>query len=243
MAFYKSIAQWYDYIFPASPPQLEFTGQQLITIQNKQILDVGCGTGNLSFLLAQSGAKVKGVDLDKDMIKIAQTKAIGCSNPLFLALDMLLLGYKFNNQTMDAVICYGNTLAHLLSPTDILSFLNQTASILKPGGTLLIQIINYDYILDQGLDKLPTIENSNIKFERNYQFREQDEMINFKTNLTVKSTHEYISNSVPLNPIRKNSLLIMLEEAGFKHIELFGAFDGTPLKERSLQMIIKALKK
>jgi glycine/sarcosine N-methyltransferase len=242
MTFYKSIAPWYDQIFPSSPIQVKFTEHQLSAINHKTILDIGCGTGNLSLLLADACAKVTGLDLDPEMIKMAQAKSQGRSNLNFRVSDMLQISRLFEAQSLDAVICFGNTLVHLLRSGDVLSFFNQSATLLKHKGHLLIQIINYDYVLDEGLDGLPTIENEYIKFERRYEFREQDEMINFKTNLTVKATGQTISNSVPLHPIRRDFLTLLLQETGFGNIRFFGGFDESALSERSMPLIVSAQK-
>lgn len=242
MAFYQSIAPWYDHVFPASPQQVKFTEHQLAGLSNKTLLDVGCGTGNLTLLLSDAGAKVTGIDLDTAMINLAQSKAEGRQNVHFQVTDLLQVSSSFPPQSLDAVVCYGNTLVHILRPGDILSFFNQAAVLLKNGGRLLIQIINYDYVLDEGLDGLPTIENDHVKFERHYEFREQDELINFKTRLTVKDTGQTITNSVPLHPMRRDFIKKLLQESGFEGIQFFGGFDGAPLKERSMPLIATAQK-
>jgi ubiquinone/menaquinone biosynthesis C-methylase UbiE len=40
-----------------------------------KILDVGCGTGELSLLFSEMGHKVTGIDISKNMLKVAKTKA------------------------------------------------------------------------------------------------------------------------------------------------------------------------
>jgi len=42
---------------------------------NATVLDIGCGTGSLSIVLAELGHKVTGIDLSPSMISHAQTKA------------------------------------------------------------------------------------------------------------------------------------------------------------------------
>jgi glycine/sarcosine N-methyltransferase len=37
-------------------------------LAGKQILDIGCATGELSFQLAEAGAKVTGIDLNEDLL-------------------------------------------------------------------------------------------------------------------------------------------------------------------------------
>ncbi|WP_440946143.1 class I SAM-dependent methyltransferase [Methanosarcina sp. T3] len=43
-----------------------------------KILDVGCGTGELSLLFAEMGHKVTGIDISRKMLKTAESKAEAC---------------------------------------------------------------------------------------------------------------------------------------------------------------------
>jgi len=47
---------------------IEESGQ----VQNKTILDIGCGSGRVSFLLAKEGAEVIGIDYSNQMIELAK---------------------------------------------------------------------------------------------------------------------------------------------------------------------------
>ncbi|WP_132029753.1 class I SAM-dependent methyltransferase, partial [Keratinibaculum paraultunense] len=40
-----------------------------------KVLDVGCGTGNFSIKLAKMGCEVVGIDVSKEMLKVAEEKA------------------------------------------------------------------------------------------------------------------------------------------------------------------------
>jgi demethylmenaquinone methyltransferase/2-methoxy-6-polyprenyl-1,4-benzoquinol methylase len=44
--------------------------------KGQTILDLGCGTGALTLRAAQKGAKVKGIDINAQMLEIAQKQAI-----------------------------------------------------------------------------------------------------------------------------------------------------------------------
>lgn len=242
MSFYESIAPWYDYIFPFTPAQKRFIEEELYGVNGKHIIDVGCGTGNLTLGLASSGAVVSGIDLDEQMLALARQKGDFEERVIFQKINMLKLHDFFQPYSYDAVVCFGNTLVHLQRPGEILSFLNQSNKVLNQTGKLMLQIINYDFVLDQGLNGLPKIENENISFERIYEFREQDELINFKTILTVKKTGIQIHNSVTLFPIRRDLLYHLLDDAGFNNIDFFGSFDRDTILKDSFSLIVSASK-
>ena len=49
--------------------------RQVFPEENLKILDVGCGTGEISLLFAEMGHEVTGIDISKQMLKVAKTKA------------------------------------------------------------------------------------------------------------------------------------------------------------------------
>ena len=53
----------------------------LASIEDKQILDVGCGGGILSDAMARAGATVTGIDLAGKSLKVAQLHALESQTP------------------------------------------------------------------------------------------------------------------------------------------------------------------
>jgi glycine/sarcosine N-methyltransferase len=240
-AFYESIAEWYDFIFPADPVHVRFIGGRFKPPEGK-ILDIGCGTGSLAVALGREGYDVTGIDLDSEMVRLARIKAEGLAGVRFSAGDMLDLVRPFGPDVFGCVVCFGNTLVHLNSMKDISSFLVQARTILKEGGRLMLQILNYDHVLDHGVRRLPLIENERIKFERAYALDETSGFLKFRTALTVNDAERIIENEVALLPVRKTELDVVMHEAGFRDLEWYGDFSGNPLKETGLPLICTASK-
>jgi 2-polyprenyl-3-methyl-5-hydroxy-6-metoxy-1,4-benzoquinol methylase len=241
--FYTSIAPFYQHIFPFNPTQIEFL-KYVLPYNGARVLDVGCATGDLAFALTHFGFPTWAFDYDARMIETAQqSKLEDTMFPVFEQLDMRILDQRYPESYFDTIICFGNTLVHLLTDEDILQFLQSAHKTLATDGTLTIQILNYDFILNQGIKSLPVIENEHVRFERNYEFNTTDSLIEFKTRLTIKSTNQVIPNSVQLNPVRKNKLQELMEEAGFGSLEFFGNFAREPLSDQSLPLIVTYRKK
>ncbi|XP_049841426.1 glycine N-methyltransferase isoform X1 [Schistocerca gregaria] len=129
----------------------------------QRILDVACGTGIDSIMLLEEGFEVTSVDASDKMLKYALRArwnrrkepafdkwVIEEANWLTLADDIAdLVGDGF-----DAVICLGNSFAHLPDVTgdqrDQKKALENFKKCVKRGGLLLIDHRNYDDILETG---------------------------------------------------------------------------------------------
>lgn len=240
--FYTSISKYYQHIFPFNPAQINFL-RQVLPYNGAKVLDVGCAIGELSFALSTFGFPIWAFDFDAEMIEIAQNaKQEDTMFPVFEQLDMRLIGEHYPESFFNTVICFGNTLVHLLNNDDINNFIQGTYKRLAPEGKLTIQILNYQYIIDNQIKSLPLIDNEHISFDRNYTFNESSDLIDFNTRLTVKSTGQEITNSVKLYAIKQNKLQELLEEAGFRSFEYFGSFNAEILTKTSLPLIVTCQK-
>lgn len=238
MSFYQSISEHYEQIFPLNKIQIEFIKKSLHNFANSSVLDIGCGTGNLSLELAKLFSQVTAIDLDEAMLKRAIIKNV--NGVEFLKMNMLDIEKTFSQNAFDAVICFGNTLVHLNGTNEILDFFKQAKNILKEDGKLLFQMINYDRIIDHKVQGLPTIENEQIKFERNYTYKIEQNRVDFETILTVKNTGQLIQNTIVLYPLRKDEILKHLKVAGFEDVQFYGNFKSDTFAIDSIPLVVKA---
>jgi len=258
--FYTSISKYYSEIFPYQPMQLQFVKNRVGELSGKQILDIGCATGELAFQLINVGAKVIGIDLNEDLLN----QAVGRSGftarwsggqsadskmselefvpPVFQVGNMLELETDFQSAQFDAVLCFGNTLVHLQTPELIQKMLKGVYSVLKPGGKFLMQILNYDYILSEQVTELPPIETENIRFIRKYRFEEGNPLVFFQTELVLKKENYSISNETPLLALQSVDLTELLQSVGFTEIELFSSFKQDAFGGKHLPLVLSAIR-
>lgn len=239
MAFYSSIAGVYDYIFPYNEFHLSFIADSLPNdIRGKSLLDVGCGTGSLAINAQNAGMDVIAIDPDPKMIAIAQRKA-NDSKISFIELPMQ--GIRDiplpHPKHFDCITCLGNTLVHAKDLESILQFFVDARNLLKPSGTFIIQILNYDYILSKKIHELPFIENDHISFRREYIFKQASTYIEFKTELLIKESQQRINNQVPLIALGKTKLNQLLMDAGFESIQYFSSYTRLPYDTGALPLL------
>lgn len=240
--FYTSIAKYYQHIFPFNPTQIEFL-RKVLPYNGARVLDVGCAIGDLTFALTHFGFPTWAFDFDIEMIELAQkAKTEDTMFPIFEQLDMRLLDQRYPESFFDTIICFGNTLVHLLTDDDIRKFLRASSKVMALDGRLTIQILNYQHILEKQVKSLPPIDNEHVSFERRYEFSDNSNLIDFNTKLTIKSNGQVIQNSVKLYAIEQQKLQDLLEETGFRKLEYFGNFAGEPLQSDSLTLIVSCKK-
>ncbi len=250
--FYTSISEYYSEIFPYNPMQQQFAKNCIGNLNEKEILDIGCATGELAFNLANEGAIVTGIDLNEDLLiqapgwsgfQTAQlNRELEFATPKFQIGDMLELEKDFQTGQFDAVLCFGNTMVHLPTTKLIQQMLEGVKQVLKPGGQFLIQILNYDYIMSEQISKLPLIESENIKFVRNYKFKKDSPLIQFQTNLYLKKSGQIVSNETALLALKSKQLVELLESTGFSNIELYANFKQDTFGGNHLPLVLKCKK-
>ena len=233
MDFYEQLSHYYDEIFAIDPEEMDFVKQ---TVEDcTRLIDVGCGTGNKTEFLAKSGRTIVGLDLDEDMIQKARAHHRGPGIE-YRAGDMLSLGHYFVPGTFDGLICLGNTLVHLSAPGQAEAFAADAGRLVSPGGLAVIQILNYDHILDHQVSDLPLVETRHTIFRRRYEPR--GALLGFQTRLEVRCNGIY-EHEIPLRPIRRSELEDWLA-ADFTDLRFYGGYDGRPLQDDSLVLLLTA---
>ena len=85
-------------------------------VNPKLVLDLGCGTGSITNILAKRGYDMIGVDLSSDMLNVARDKAMEDG------LDVLYLCQDIREfelyGTVDAIICTLDVLNYITEPED-----------------------------------------------------------------------------------------------------------------------------
>ncbi|NPB03169.1 MAG: class I SAM-dependent methyltransferase [Thermotogae bacterium] len=101
---------------------------QFARIRVKRILEIGCGTGNLTKHLIAMGYEVVGVDLSEGMLEIARKKLPGVE---FIQGDVRTL---YLGQQYDAVVSTFDSLNNLLTEEELFQAFQRIREHIKEGG-------------------------------------------------------------------------------------------------------------
>ena len=102
------------------------------------LLDLGCGTGNMSLLMAERGYEVIGVDSSIGMLNVAQQKMFESGNQLLLLnqsmQDIDLYG------TVDCAICVLDGINHLSGAEDVKKTFGKVSLFMNKGGVFAFDV-------------------------------------------------------------------------------------------------------
>jgi SAM-dependent methyltransferase len=131
------IAQTYDPMtLPVMPyrEMANFLTKRLLSAGRK-IMEVACGTGNLTVELAQQGFQVYGLDYSPEMLEVARTKTAEAGlETEFFCQDMR---QPFAVGQLDAVICFYGGLNFLNSGEALQEAFASVSAALRPGGLFI----------------------------------------------------------------------------------------------------------
>jgi SAM-dependent methyltransferase len=196
-----------------------------------RVLDAACGTGHHAIALAKRGYPAVGADLSAAMIEQARRNAAAADVEVRFAVAGFG-GLATIGETFDAVLCLGNSLPHLLTEKALAEALSDFATVLHPGGLVVIQNRNFDRVWRQrerfmGPQSCRDGEREWV-FIRFYDFHETTITFNMIRLQRSGETWTQDVESTELRPIFRDELAAALRRAGFFQAAFHGGYDGSP---------------
>ena len=207
--------------------------------QVESVLDCACGTGQHLYMMSELGVKVVGSDYSQAMLEVAEKNLSerGKEIPLHQC-DFRFLEEIYKDK-FDAIVCLTTALPHLHTEIDLITALKSMKARLKDGGLL---------VLTQGTTHrnlmLPPIEVvvNREDFSRIF-VKEQDDQFQTIHVLDLYHSPKRMENNqydIVYKIILDDEYRALLTKAGFKQIQIYGDYEGTPYDKESTRLIVVA---
>ena len=101
-------------------------------------VDLACGTGSVTAILARKGLQVIGVDMSEAMLTVAQQKAMELENmPRFVCQPLQELRLP---RGVDMAVCALDSLDYITNPEDCKEAIRRIWKALNPGGIFIFDV-------------------------------------------------------------------------------------------------------
>ena len=142
MDAYKTLAISYDRLTNDVPYDkvVDFYFQILEreNIRPRTAVDLACGTGSVTRLLAQKGLSVIGVDMSEDMLTVAADKCCDLPRmPIFICQKLQELRFA---KGVDLACCALDSLDYILDPQQCRQAITRVYKALNPGGIFIFDV-------------------------------------------------------------------------------------------------------
>lgn len=242
MEAYTAFAQVYDSFMDNIP--YEEWSRYLIGLLKEHgvkeglVADLGCGTGNITELLAKAGYDMIGIDNSEEMLLLAREK--NTEDILYLLQDMRELELY---GTVAAVVSICDSMNYIVGKEDLFTVFQLVNNYLDEGGVFIFDL-NTEYKYKMILGDNVIAENREDKSFIWENFYYPEERIN-EYDLTIYTQEEnglyrrweetHYQRAYQLEEIKE-----LLERAGMKFIAAYDAFTKEPPREDSERIYIVA---
>ncbi len=212
--------------------------------ERNTILDLGCGTGTLTELMAKKGYDMIGVDNAPEMLQIAMDKREASGlDILYLLQDMRELELY---GTVGAVISVCDSVNYLLEEEDIIRTFRLVNDYLYPEGLFLFDF-NTVYKYETIIGDATIAENrDDCSFIWENYYHEEEEINEYDLTIFARTAQEELFQRFQETHFQRGyrleQMLDMVEQAGLRFVEAIDADTHEAVTEESQRIYIVARK-
>lgn len=214
---------------------------KLYKLEPKEILEMACGTGNLTYHLAKRGYNLVSFDLSSEMLTKAYEKLSRLKNVKLLNQDMI----DFNlNKKFDSVVSICDSINYIVEEEDLYLTFKNVYNHLKDGGIFIFDINSF-YKLKEIIGNNTFIEDrENVFYTWQNEFDNYNNICSFYLTFFIKDGKNYsrFDEEHEEKAYKAEEILNLLKKVGFKKVDYFDCFTFDKLNPKSERINFTAIK-
>ena len=224
MDAYKNLAASYDRL--TNDVDYEATVAFYMEILRREglsprtVVDLACGTGSVTEILARKGYRVTGVDMSEEMLTEAAMKTMDLEQPPMYSCQRLQ-NLRLP-RGVDMAVCALDSLDYILDPEDCKEAIRRAYKALNPGGIFIFDV-NTPEKLRAMDDQIFLDEDDDVYCVWRGEFDEETNICSYgmdlfqrEGNMWRRSFEEHREYAYS-----QEQLTRFLKDAGFTHIEVY----------------------
>lgn len=215
------------------------------------ILELACGTGNITLPLAKKGYDIAGIDISEEMLDVAFNKSEKMQIPLVL-LQQDIVDLDFDLYDLDCILCACDGFNYITSKKDLKKVLAKSYELLRKGGILLFDMSSYHKIKNILGNNFMGESREELSYMWSNVYDDESQLIDMELDFFVKievddeeedNVYERYRERHQQRAYKVEEVKEILEEVDFKEIEVFGDFTMEEVKKNSERVFFAAIKK
>jgi ubiquinone/menaquinone biosynthesis C-methylase UbiE len=209
---YKQFAKYYDNIYQwknykAESEILRSLIKKYKTSRGREMLDVACGTGN-HIVYLKKYFNISGVDIDKDMLRIARKKLPDIK---FIRGDMRTFAL---NRQFDVILCLFSAIGHLKTYENLEKTIRNFSGHLKQGGVMIVEPFLLPEVFINNILDAYVIDEPGLKLTRMNRSKRRGNIAIYDFHFLVgeKGKIRYFVQNIELGMFESGKILTMMKK-------------------------------
>jgi SAM-dependent methyltransferase len=230
------LALYEDTLRERTPVEIDRLEALLQLRPPQRILDLPCGQGRHAIELARRGYQMTGVDISPFMIQVARERAKASGVRVrWLTGDMRK---PVPDLPFDLILNLFTSFGYFADEADDQQVLAAAASMLEPSGRFVLEVINGEHVMANFEQRGWFTVGQSAVMEARTLDRSSQRMV---VERTVSTPAETETSVHALRLYTGAQIEGALRRAGFQRVNLFGDWNGEPLRrETSVEIIATA---
>ena len=225
---YQELAEIYNIMYQSFidyDEEFAYYNEFLKKYNARQILEIGCGSGNMAKRILANNYNYVGLDISLPMLSIAKKQL-----PFAVFIQADMRNFSVENK-FDAALIIGRSLSYILSMEDLMQTFNCVHKSLNPNGTFFFDVIDakkFMPTIDSNKLIVHSMKHQNKIYSRESIFENasaDDECLwNWHAAYYVKEPtierEQIAKDNTTLRSFKKEEIELILTQCGFRVLEI-----------------------